>query len=87
MITRCKFVCYSVKENHTNIWKDGKPIPTSTFEYEFSAVTSGSEENKSFFAATPTGTLKFATTNGPKRFEAGQEYYIDVVPTFAPVEV
>lgn len=50
----------------------------------FEAVVSGSEENKSFSAATPSASLTMNVSNPVARgaFEVGKEYYLD----FAPVE-
>jgi hypothetical protein len=44
---------------------------------EFMAVQSGSDENKSFFAATPSGSLK-VTMVVPDVFEVGKLYYLDI---------
>jgi hypothetical protein len=43
------------------------------------AVTSGSEENKSFWKYTPSGTIQMTISNpnAAAEFEDGQEYYID----------
>jgi|SoiMethySBSTD1v2_1073268.scaffolds.fasta_scaffold312808_2 hypothetical protein len=45
-------------------------------------VHSGSEENKSFYAATPSGeiTIGCANPDAAKLFELGKEYYIDFTP-------
>ena len=53
-------------------------------EIALSPVTSGSEENKKFWAWTPTGSITIGTINDEavKQFEAGKEYYVD----FAPAE-
>jgi len=72
---RCKFVCKSITESAH--WDKQKP---NLKAIKFEPVTSGSEENKSFFAATPSGTLEFATVNheAAASFVVGQEYYIDI---------
>jgi len=46
---------------------------------EATPVQGGSEENKSFWKATPSGALKFDVTNPEVigKFKAGQEYYVD----------
>lgn len=43
------------------------------------AVTSGSEENKTFWKWTPAGTIQMTISNPAAiaQFEEGQEYYID----------
>lgn len=42
-------------------------------------VTSGSDENAEFYAATPSGSIDLATVNqqAGEQFELGQEYYVD----------
>lgn len=70
MNTRCKFTCVSkttrgAGENKTN-------------EYEFTPVTSGSDEDKSFWRWTPSGSLKFACLNPNVDFETGKTYYVDI---------
>jgi hypothetical protein len=42
-------------------------------------VTSGSEENKKFFASTPSGELKVGLHN-TNAFEVGKEYYVEITP-------
>lgn len=40
-----------------------------------------SEENRAFFAATPTGEIKLGTVNAEAAaFELGGEYYVDFTP-------
>lgn len=72
MTTRCKFQCSSVtKRKHYN------SEPPFVFDAEFSAVTSGSDENKSFFASTPSGSLKVSTLRDDT-FVPGKFYYLDI---------
>lgn len=74
MPTRCKFKCVEVaKRQH---WDGSKPFH---YDAKFEAVTSGSEENKQFFAATPGGSLKVCTIASDV-FEPGKEYYLDITP-------
>lgn len=54
---------------------------------ELWAVTSGSEENKSFWKYTPSGKLEMnmnAGTTAADQFEPGQEYYLDFTLADAP---
>lgn len=46
------------------------------------AVVDGSEENKKFFAATPSGSINLGTINpeAAAQFEPGKEYYVDFTP-------
>ncbi|BAZ50122.1 hypothetical protein NIES4103_27360 [Nostoc sp. NIES-4103] len=45
-------------------------------------VLQNSEENKTFWQATPGGKLEMYITNPNAKsfFEAGKEYYIDITP-------
>ncbi|MEH2068904.1 MAG: hypothetical protein V7K47_12210 [Nostoc sp.] len=45
-------------------------------------VLKSSEENKSFWQATPNGKLEMCVTNPKAKefFEAGKEYYLDFTP-------
>lgn len=69
MTTRCKFRCNEVTKRS---FKDG-------FEYtaKFSAVYSGSEDNKEFFKYTPSGSLDIGVYK-EDLFQPGKEYYIDI---------
>lgn len=71
MTTRAKFLCNSVRK-----FADWHDKTRFMYEAEFSAVTSGSEENKQFFAFTPSGSVKLATYK-EDRFQPGQEYFLD----------
>ena len=75
---RAKFKC--VAEKKYEGW-GSEPRPF-LYDYEFQAVTSGSDENKAFFAATPTGNIHLHTLKAGM-FEVGKEYYIDF--TEAPI--
>ena len=56
----------------------GQYIQGMSYDYEFYPVTSGSEENKKFYASTPTGSLKI-TTSRIDQFVPGKEYYLDII--------
>jgi hypothetical protein len=74
---RAKFKCVSEKKFEG--WgQSGEPRPFF-YDYEFQAVTSGSEENKRFFAATPSGNIHLSTLRAGM-FEPGKEYYLDFTP-------
>lgn len=68
MTVRVKVVCNYIQHFTNNI------------NITFSAVYSGSEENKQFFAATPGGSFSFYTVNktAADQFEMGKEYYFDI---------
>lgn len=77
MTVRCKFYCSSVTKSYDSYGK------RFTYEYKFSAVTSGSEENKQFWQYTPAGNLS-VTGVRDDLFVAGQEYYVDLTPAVVP---
>jgi hypothetical protein len=73
--TRAKFSCNSItKRKHWNVKEH-----EFNFDAEFTAVSSGSEEDKKFFAATPSGSIKISTIISDT-FEVGKMYYIDFIP-------
>ena len=45
-------------------------------------VTGGSEENKAFYEATPSGQIELGTVNDAvlKQFNVGDEFYVDFTP-------
>lgn len=69
---RAKFKCTS---KTTALNYRGQTI----YSYKFNAVVDGSEENKSFFEATPSGSLELGTVKDDV-FELGKEYYLDFTP-------
>lgn len=76
---RAKFMCNSVTKYKSG-WGDF-PIH---YNFKFQVVSSGSDENKKFFAATPSGIVELSAVNADL-FEVGREYYLDFSP--APTEV
>lgn len=72
---RAKFTC-------TSITKSTKYPSGFMWAYKFNVVTSGSEENKEFFASTPSGNIEIAGIRDDL-FEVGQEYYLDFTPAQA----
>ena len=73
MTVRCKFTCYEVGQS-----KGWNEVPV-LYKARFAAVATGSEENKAFFAATPSGTLELGTVR-EGHFEVGKDYYLDITP-------
>jgi hypothetical protein len=73
MRVRAKFTCNSI--TRTKRWNGPGEVQT----IKLSPVTSGSDENKEFFDATPTGSIELGTVNeaAAKQFELGKSYYID----------
>lgn len=70
---RCKFVCVEMGKRVG--WGENKVLHHAVL----TPVGSGSEENKKFFAATPSGKLEVSSVV-PDAFEVGKEYYIDISP-------
>lgn len=74
-MVRAKFVVQSVTEfAPAGVKRSGSVVLTP--------VTSGSEENKTFWEYTPSGRLEMQITNGAAldQFKPGQQYYIDFTP-------
>lgn len=72
MTVRCKYTCNKVVKS--TAWSDKTKF---LYEAEFSPVMDGSEENKKFYDATPSGHLKVGTYKQDV-FEPGKSYYIDI---------
>lgn len=64
-ITRAKFTCVKVEA-----LDEGSNV-------KLEPVTSGGEENDSFFKWTPFGSIEIGTINPNVKFEEGKEYYVD----------
>jgi hypothetical protein len=76
-------MCNGTKSFVGYVYDGNQSRQTILHEATFVAVSvSGGDENKAFFAATPTGTLTVGTHHGPI-FEAGKEYYLDISPAIA----
>lgn len=76
MEVRAKFYVYSVTR-----------ITGGNVSVVLQPVTSGSEENKSFWKYTPSGKLEMQMSAGiaaADAFEPGQEFYLDFTPVLAP---
>jgi hypothetical protein len=65
---RAKFVCHVVEQS---VYGGTDVI--------LHPVTDGTEEDKSFWAATPSGEIKLMVKNeaAVKHFATGQKYYVD----------
>lgn len=71
MTTRCKFICTEVAKTWDNYSK------RMLYTGRLRAVTSGSDENKKFFAYTPSGEL-FVQSINEDVFAPSKEYFIDI---------
>jgi hypothetical protein len=70
MATRAKFECVGVTK------RKGWGANAFVYDAEFNAVTSGSAEDQSFFAATPSGSIRLSTVRDD-HFQVGKRYYVD----------
>jgi hypothetical protein len=69
MATKAKFMCQSVAK------RVGWAQVPFVYEAEFFAVGGDAPENKEFFAATPSGSIKLSTVRSD-HFKPGKEYYV-----------
>jgi hypothetical protein len=74
MSVRAKFVCKEITRR-----KHWDPSKGEVQSVKLEPVTSGSEENKAFYEATPSGSIQLDTLNenAGKYFELGKSYYLD----------
>ena len=72
MKVRCKFLCTETGESKG--WNTEHPI---LHRAKLIPVTGNSEENKKFFAATPSGEFNVGTISD-KHFQVGEQYFIDI---------
>lgn len=79
-----KFVCSSSRKYQDTRWENNKPGIGFLYEYEFYPVQGASEENKKFFATTPSGSLKMNAVY-EDLFIPGEEYYLEFSPAKLPV--
>jgi hypothetical protein len=76
-MVRAKFVVQSIERQRH--WDGtGREIQN----IKLSAVTGGGDENKAFFAATPSGSITLGTVNADAagEFQLGAEVYVDFTP-------
>ncbi|HYE59074.1 MAG TPA: hypothetical protein VD948_11240 [Rhodothermales bacterium] len=76
-MVRAKFICHSItRRKH---WEPGKG---EIWDIKLSPVTTGSDEDKAFWAATPSGEITLGTCNAEavKQFDLGAAYYVDFTP-------
>lgn len=83
---RAKFYCISITKQFGGGYNDeGKYVNMVVYGYRFQAVTGGpgaDEENKKFYASTPSGTIELQAVRDDF-FEIGKEYYLDFTPANA----
>lgn len=75
-MVRAKFECKSITLQQD--WRDrSKKLHTVRLE----PVTSDSEENAKFWAATPGGAIELTCIDpAAAQFELGKQYYVDFTP-------
>lgn len=80
-MVRAKFKCTSVLKQlwGTNNLETGKWEQKPAFTYRFQVVSSGSDENKQFFASSPSGSIELQALR-EDLFELDKEYYLDFTP-------
>lgn len=76
MTVRAKFKCTSIDRRQG--WGEFKEIQQITLQ----PVTQNSEENKAFYAASPSGQIVLGCANAEaaKQFDLGKEFYVDFTP-------
>ena len=82
MAVRAKFQLWNKSSSEQEVYDsiEGKTVKQNVYTLQFGAVTGGSEENKQFFASTPTGQLQMSVVREEvaNQFTPGKEYYLDI---------
>lgn len=77
MIVRAKFLCTSMTKQVGGVYdENGKYNSGILYDYKFQVVSNNSEENKKFFASTPSGSISLMSVRDDL-FEVTKEYYLD----------
>lgn len=84
-MVRAKFQCSGVtieKADRSRHYKENNSEPLDVVTVHLQAVVSGSDENKEFFASTPSGSieLRILRPEAVDWFVNGKEYYVDFTP-------
>ena len=83
MAVRAKFRLNSYTTELHDCWVDNKPVgKVEKRTLNFTPVYgTGSEENKAYWDATPSGSLQLGVVNPVawEQFELGREYYLDLI--------
>lgn len=79
MTVRAKFRVASITRTQSVVWDGQKSSPQEVQTIKLYPVSSGSDENKAFFASTPSGNIELATINkaAGEQFKLDGEYYVD----------
>ena len=75
MAVRAKFTVDKIDKRLQWAGKSGEVVQT----IHLRPVSDGSEENKSFYASTPSGRIELGTVNAAaaEEFKLGEEYYVE----------
>ncbi len=82
-MVRAKFKLNSISRSIMHRYDENKQlVPVEIQTLRFSPVSGGSEENKKFWAASPSGSLELGCVNAAAvaQFELDKEYYLDFTP-------
>lgn len=81
---RAKFKVQSITRTSGSQYdsKLQKSVEQETQTIKLWVVTGGSDENKEFFASTPTGSIELGVVRleAAAAFELNKEYYVDFTP-------
>lgn len=82
MSVRAKFTVNSIIRTLGSTYVDGKYVAKEVQTIKLYPVSGGGDENKAFFASTPTGSIELGAVNleAANQFELNKEYYIDFTP-------
>lgn len=82
MHVRAKFYVGEKKINANQPHQGADPIFNQSTSVVMYPVTSGSDENKAFFKASPSGKFEINIINqaAADQLEIGKSYYIDITP-------
>jgi len=72
-MTRCKVRCISITQK---VKSYNGPAQDFIYNAEFYPVGNNSEEDKLFWASTPSGSIKLDLIK-PDHFAPGKNYYVD----------
>lgn len=95
-VTRCKMILSSITRTMGSKYDPELPpmtagggkggyVPSEQYTVKFYPVADGSEENKRFFASTPSGSLELSIVNAAavEHLKLNQPYYVDIVEAAA----
>ena len=88
MAVRCKMKLWTITRQRmtTYDYETQQNVEREANTLAFNVVTTGSEEDKAFWAATPAGRLELAIVNpeAVKALDLNKTYYITITPADDP---